>query len=81
MSMAKTLQVRDLPDEVHAELRRRALVAGQSLSEYVADLLGAVASRPTIAEWVKQARNLPPTGLTTDQIVNSIRADRDGHDS
>lgn len=76
MLMAKTLQVRDLPDAVHAELRRRALIAGKSLSDYVADLLIATASKPTISEWLKQAERQPKTGITGEQILAAIREGR-----
>lgn len=40
--------VRDLPDEVHARLRRRAETAGQSLQQYLATELTRLASTPTM---------------------------------
>src|SRR5690606_3428004 len=48
--MPRTIQIRDVPDEVHAELRRRAAEAGTSLSDYVADELRRVATRSANAE-------------------------------
>ena len=40
--------VRDLPDEVHASLQRRAEEAGQSLQQYLATELTRLASTPTM---------------------------------
>jgi len=40
--------VRDLPDEVHAGLQRRAEAAGQSLQQYLAGELTRLASTPTM---------------------------------
>ena len=40
--------VRDLPDEVHASLQRRAEAAGQSLQQYLAGELTRLATTPTL---------------------------------
>lgn len=40
--------VRDLPDDVHARLQRRAASAGQSLQQYLAAELTRLASTPTM---------------------------------
>ena len=48
--MAKLLQVRDVPDEVHRRLKARAAASGESLSEHVRGILQRVAARPTPAE-------------------------------
>lgn len=40
--------VRDLPDEVHAGLQRRAATAGQSLQQYLVTELTRLASMPTM---------------------------------
>ncbi len=42
--------VRDLPDEVHAELLRRAEQNGQSLQQYLAGELKRLVERPTLEE-------------------------------
>lgn len=46
----KVIQVRNVPDDVHASLRRRALEAGVSLSDYVLAELRVVAARGVNAE-------------------------------
>lgn len=55
----KVIHVRNVPDELHAELRRRALEAGVSLSEYVLDQLRHVAERPSHAEALVRAATWP----------------------
>jgi hypothetical protein len=42
--------VRDLPDDVHAQLQRRAEAAGQSLQQYLTTELTRLATAPTITE-------------------------------
>src|SRR5204863_2173371 len=44
--MARTIQVRDVPDEIHRELRARAVAADTSLSAYVLEELKRIAGRP-----------------------------------
>jgi plasmid stability protein len=74
--MGKMLQVRHVPDDVHAELRRRAAAAGVSLSDYVLRELERVAARPPMAEVLARsaARRVD---VPLDEIVAGIRADRD----
>ncbi len=48
--MTKMLQVRDVPDEVHAELRRRAAAAGMSLSDFARQELSRLARRPSVTD-------------------------------
>lgn len=48
--MPKNVQVKSVPDEVHAVLRRRAGAAGMSLQEYLLDHLERFAAQPTMAE-------------------------------
>lgn len=42
--------VRDLPDDVHADLQRRAAAAGQSLQQYLTSELTRLARTPSMAE-------------------------------
>ena len=44
------LLVRDIPDEVHTALQRRAQKRGQSLQQYLAAELRRLAERPSIDE-------------------------------
>jgi plasmid stability protein len=70
------LQVRNVPDDLHAELRRRAAEAGMSLSDYVLRELRRVAERSPMAEvFTRSAAMRIP--LPMDEVVEGIRAERD----
>jgi len=49
VSMTNVL-VRDIPEEVHAALQRRAELRGQSLQQYLATELARLAQRPSVEE-------------------------------
>jgi plasmid stability protein len=72
MDMPKSIQVRDVPDDVHSVLRARAAAAGMSMSEYLRSELVALASRPTLEEVIARAQ-ARPGGVPTQIIVETIR--------
>jgi antitoxin FitA len=74
--MAKTLQVRGVPEQVHATLRARAATAGVALSEYVLRELIALAERPTVGEVLRRAEERAET-VPVDDIVAAVRSGRD----
>lgn len=49
------LQVRNVPDDVHAKLRERAAAAGMSLSEYSLRQLTESAAQPSLDEIFAEA--------------------------
>jgi antitoxin FitA len=69
------LQVRHVPDEVHAELSRRAAAAGVSLSEYVLRELERVAARPPVEEVLARSASRR-LDLSVSEVVATIHADR-----
>lgn len=48
--MAKTIQLRNVPDEIHRTLKARAALAGLSPSEYLLAEARRIAERPTLEE-------------------------------
>jgi plasmid stability protein len=74
--MARALQVRDVPDEIHAELRSRAAAMGMSLSDYVLGVLEEVASHPPVADVLRRA-TARSGGAAKEDIVAVIRRARD----
>ena len=72
------VQIRDVPDDMHREMKARAAKAGLSLSDYLRGELSKVLSRPTMQEVLARAANRSP-GVPTTEIVRIIRADRDSH--
>ena len=73
-----SIQVKDVPDEVHATLRRRAAAAGMSLQEYLLDRLEADASTPTLDEVLDRAGGRAGGKVPIAAAALAVRADRDG---
>jgi antitoxin FitA len=48
--MAKMIQVRNVPDRLHRELVRRARLRGQSLTDFVQEILEREVARPPAEE-------------------------------
>lgn len=71
--------VRDIPDEVHAALQRRAEQRGQSLQQYLAGELARLAERPSVDELFARVsrRRGGKVGLT--QAVRDLADERAGH--
>lgn len=78
--MAKNVQIRDVPDDVHATLKARAAAAGMSLSDYLRDELVDFAQLPPIADVLARAR-ARHGGVDTATIVRVIRETRDAGES
>lgn len=55
----KTVQIRDLDDEVYDALLRRASEAGLSVPELLRREATRLASRPTVEEWLARTRRRP----------------------
>jgi len=77
--MAKTLQVRELPDEVHAALVARAAAAHMSLSDYVRSLLVPLATQPT---WEEMAARIArySEGAKPGESVRLLHEARDAQE-
>ncbi|HEU5001261.1 MAG TPA: antitoxin [Actinomycetota bacterium] len=54
--VGKTIQIRDLDDDVYAALVRRAAEAGVSVPELLRAEAVRLASRPTMQEWLRRTR-------------------------
>ena len=73
--MAKMIQLRRVPDELHRKLAARAAWAGLSLSDYLIREIRRIAERPTIVDL--QARILRRAPVATRETpVEAIRAER-----
>lgn len=72
-----SIQVKDVPDDVHATLRKRAAAAGMSLQEYLRARLVAEAATPTLDEVLERASQRAGGRVSTRDAVKAVRADRD----
>ena len=74
--MARSIQIRNVPERVHRTLRSRAAAAGVSLSDYLLDELTRVADRPPVADVLRRAA-ARHGGTDQGSIVEAVRSGRD----
>jgi plasmid stability protein len=72
-----SIQVKDVPEDVHATLRRRAAVAGQSLQEYLLARLVEEAHAPTLDELLDRAGGRAGGRAGFQAAASAVRADRE----
>lgn len=53
--MSSMIQIRNVPDALHRELKVRAAQTGMTLSDYLLAELRALAVRPTMREWLERS--------------------------
>jgi len=73
-----SVQIKDVPEETHAVLRRRAAAAHQSLQEYLRTRLIDEASRPTLDEVLDRAAGRTGGSVPLKTAVKAVREDRAG---
>jgi plasmid stability protein len=70
-----SIQIRNVPDELHRELRVRAARAGMTLSNYLLAELPDLAVRPTMREWLDRVATREPveSSLTSSEVIHLER--------
>ncbi len=53
--MSSMIQIRNVPDVLHRELKVRAAQTGMTLSDYLLAELQVLAVRPTMREWLARS--------------------------
>lgn len=71
--------VRDIPEEIHAALQRRAERHGQSLQQYLAAELRRLAERPSIDEVLDRIDRHRGAQVGFRQAVEDLAEDRARH--
>jgi plasmid stability protein len=71
------IQVRNVPDRLHRELVRRARARGQSLTQYIEQVLEREVARPDAAEVFQRIRAREPVDLRVP-AAQLIREERTG---
>ena len=73
--MPKTVQIRDLDDDVYAALVRRAAEAGISVPELLRAQAVRLAARPSVEEWLKRTRRRSsPVGVV--EVLDALDEQR-----
>lgn len=72
-----SIQIKDVPNEVHMVLRQRAAAAHQSLQEYLRARLIREAGEPTLEEVLDRAGGRSGGRIPLNAATAAVRADRD----
>jgi antitoxin FitA len=70
------IQIRNVPDALHRQLKSRAALAGMSLSDYLLREMRRVAERPTLDELRARLERRSETTLSVEP-AQAVRAERD----
>ncbi|MGH3277052.1 MAG: FitA-like ribbon-helix-helix domain-containing protein [Streptosporangiaceae bacterium] len=70
--------VRDIPEDVHVALQRRAARRGQSLQQFLAGELRRLAERPDLEEVLDRIDKRQGGRVGLDQAVEDLAAERSG---
>ena len=70
--------VRDVPDDVHAALQRRAEARGQSLQQYLAGELDRLAARPSVEEVLDRIGRRRGGRVGLERAADDLAAERAG---
>lgn len=77
--MSKMIQVRNVSDRLHRELTKRAKGRGQTLTDYIQELLEREVARPPAAEVFERIAGRAPVrlGRRAAELIREERADRE----
>lgn len=76
--MSKMIQIRNVPDDLHRQLKVRAAAAGMTMSDYIKRELELRSRKATIGEIRARSRGRSAgSTLTTQDVVDAIREARD----
>ena len=74
--MAKMIQLRHVPDDLHRKLKARAALEGLSLSDFLLREVRGIAERPTVAELQARVLSRAPVSLR-ESPAKAVRSERD----
>jgi plasmid stability protein len=74
--MTKMIQLRNVPDALHRNLKSRAALAGMSLSDYLLAEIREIAERPTLAELRDRLHSRKPVSAELDTAL-LVREERE----
>ncbi len=75
-NMAKMIQIRNVPDDLHRTLKARAAGANMSLSDYLLSEIEQIAEKPTLSEMMERLASDEPVELDEPPEI-TIRRMRD----
>jgi plasmid stability protein len=76
LHMTVMIQIRNVPETLHRQLKSRAALAGMSLSDYLLNEISQTAERPTLAE-LRTRMERRPAVTPSVAPAEAVRAERD----
>ena len=70
--MPKTVQIRNLDDDVYAALVRRAAETGISVPELLRIEATRLAARPSMEAWLKRLPKPSSSGISTEHTIATL---------
>ena len=70
------IQIRNVPEELHRELKARAARAGMTLSDFLLDVIRKAAERPEPDELLRRLRERSRVYLS-ESPADAVRAERE----
>ena len=70
------VQIREVPEEVHSELVRRAEAAGQSLQQYLSAQLASMVSAPTIDDVIARIERRSKGRVSRSEAIEAVEGER-----
>jgi antitoxin FitA len=67
----KSVQIRELDDEVYAALKRHAAAAGMTVPELLRREAARLAARPTVEEWLDRTRRRK-SAITAAEVTEAL---------
>jgi plasmid stability protein len=77
LSTMPSVQIKNVPEDVHRVLRTRAASTGQSLQEYLLARLTDEARRPTLDDVLGRAGDRSGGSVPLAEAAKRVRAERD----
>jgi plasmid stability protein len=74
--MAKMIQLRHVPDDLHRKLKARAAQEGLSLTDYLLSEVRRIAQSPTLTEMRARLARRKPV-ILRESPAQAVRAERD----
>jgi antitoxin FitA len=69
--MPKTVQIRDIDDDVYAALARRAAAAGLTVPDLLRREATRLASRPSVEEWLERTGRRP-SAIDRTEVIEAL---------
>lgn len=70
------IQIKNVPQSLHSQLRERARGEGRTLSEWALRVLQRELSVPSAKEWLEQLKSDPSTNLSSAEITRVLQQGR-----